>query len=348
MSVERFKVEEFLFTRLNKVKRKGSSGYRARCPFCGDSKRNPNIRRFHIDYFGKYDEWIYKCYNGGCGESGNIQSLVAYMKGIDWKEANDDLKDRSYDPQKWKARLDPKKNWMEEEDPLRTSLDIDLNHEAYFLKDKPETSEGKRYVDMLKKFHVDRKIPLRYNIAIAYAGKYSNRYIIPVFENKEMIYFQGRDISGASGNKYLNPDIVKERVILNLNEMDAQKPIVVAEGLLCGMSIEGNNGTSCLGSCPSDTFLDKIFHTHRKADIIIALDNPLIDDSGFECYAKFMRESIHAPRVRYFFMPNETHKDLNDVRIAEGWGFNLLDFIDKNSHSHFISSIKINQKHKYI
>jgi hypothetical protein len=233
--------------------------------------------------------------------------------------------------------------WVDEVDEDRTSLDIDLNSDVYFYNSTPEDTIGQRYVAKLRKFIVERKLPIRYNLAIAHRGRYRNRFIVPVFAGDEMTYFQGRAIYDDQLPKYLNPDVLKEQVVLNLELFDATKPIIIAEGLLCGMSVEGNQGTSCLGSYPNNVFMRNIFHRYPKADIIISLDNPLIDESGFECYRKFINESSYAPLVRYFFMPNETHKDLNDVRIAEGWDFNLLEFVDKNSHSFFKSSIKIKQ-----
>jgi hypothetical protein len=344
MAVERYKVEEFLYTHLSKVKRKGSSGYVARCPICGDSKKNPHLRRLHVDFYEKYGEWIYKCYNGGCDATGNIQSLYAHLVGCTWKEANIELTDQEYDAEKWKARLEPKKEFVDEEDEhLRTKLDIDLNDEVYFLHSKPEDRIGVRYVVALQQLYLQRLIPTRYNVCVCHKGKYKNRFIIPVFEKDEMIYFQGRDMTGEQKSKYMNPDVVKEQVVLNLNEFDPEKPIVVAEGLFCGMSVEGNQGTACLGSYPNDVFMGKIFHKYPTADIIIALDNPLIDESGFECYEKFIKESPYAKRVRYFFMPNNVDKDLNDVRVSKGWKFDMLKFIEENTISHFKASIKIQQ-----
>lgn len=342
--IERHKVEEFIYSYLTKVKRKPNGGYNARCPICGDSKKNPNMRRLHIDVYDKYNEWIYKCHNGGCPENtGNIQSLYAHVVGVTWKEANNELKDNEYDPEKWKQRLEPKKEWVDEVDEVRTSLDIDLNDEVYFYNSEPEDRIGKKYVEHLRKFLVERKLPLRYNIAIAHDGKYKNRFIVPVYNGDEMIYFQGRSIYKEQKPKYLNPDVLKEQIILNLNHFDEEKSIIVAEGLLCGMSVEGNQGTACLGSYPNDVFMGKIFHKYPKANVIVALDNPLIDESGFKCYQKFIEESSYAQRVRYFFMPNELHKDLNDVRIAEGWKFDLHKFVEENSYSFFKSSIKIQQ-----
>jgi hypothetical protein len=343
--IERHKVEEFIYSYLHKVKRKPNGGYNARCPVCGDSKKNPNMRRLHIDVYDKHNEWIYKCYNGGCPQpSGNIQSLYAHVCGVTWKEAHDEMRDREYDAKKIKARVtEPRKEWQDEVDEVRTNLDIDLNEEVYFHNSETDSRIGKRYMDVLRKFIVSRKIPLRYNIAVAHGGRYRNRLIIPVYEGDEMIYFQGRSIHDEQKPKYLNPDVLKEQIVLNLNLMDMELPIVVAEGLLCGMSVEGSQGTACLGSYPNDVFMRKIFHKYPKADVIIALDNPLTDESGYECYQKFIKKSPYAQKVRYFFMPNEVHKDLNDVRIAEGWKFNLLEFVDKNSHSFFKSSRKIQQ-----
>ena len=56
-----------------------------------------------------------------------------------------------------------------------------------------------------------------------------------------------------------------------------------------------------------------------KKGIIVALDNPIIDESGYENYVKVLEKSVHSKRLQYFFMPNDKYKDLNDVKINKTW-----------------------------
>jgi hypothetical protein len=341
MAVDQSEVESFIYSSLEKVKRNGVQSYVARCPICGDSKRNPYKRRLHIDYYSKYDEWIYTCYNGGCNESGNIQSLYMHLNNVDFKTANDVLTGRKYNSDKLKKKLDKDKTvYVDEVDPLTTTLDLDLSL-CYSVKDKPEGIQGKKYVDILTRFIVDRRIPTRYKPLICFEGKYENRIIIPVYEGNEMIYFQGRKIFDFMEPKYLNPDVVKESIILNRENFDKDKYIIVTEGLACAMNI-GNQGTSCLGATISDDFLRELYKYTNKG-VILALDNPLLDESGYKNYIKIIEGSSYAKKVKYFFMPGKKYKDINDLCVDNPVSFlpKTYDFIVENSVSYFKANFLI-------
>lgn len=337
---EQYLVEEFLYSSCNKVKR-NNGGYVMRCPICGDSKKNPNKRRCHVDYYSKYDEWIYTCYNGGCPEpSGNIQSLYSHVMGVSWKEANKALNETKYDANKIKQKLTKKEVFVDEEDETNNILDLDLN-DCLSLNQVPSGRIQQKYHKLLLKFFVDRYIPLRRNIMICHSGKYKNRFIIPVYENGEMIYFQGRSINNDIQPKYLNPDVIKENVVLNKESFDPEKFIIVSEGLIDAFMVEDDQGTTCLGASVSDEFLEKIVPLSRKG-VIIALDNPNLDESGFNNYKKLLEKSKYSKKLKYFFMPLDGIKDLNDLRLSDT-GMDVYNFIVNNSLSHFKSSIIMKQ-----
>ena len=337
---EQYLIEEFLYSNCNKVKRNGN-GYVLRCPVCGDSKKNPNKRRCHVDYYSKYDEWIYTCYNGGCPEpSGNIQSLYSHVMGVPWKEANKALSETKYDAEKIKSKLEKKTLFVDEEDEKNDTLDLDLN-DCLTLKQKPMGRIQEKYYRLLEQFYIDRYIPLRRNIMVCHSGKYKNRFIIPVYENGNLIYFQGRSINNDIQPKYFNPDVIKENIILNKEAFDTEKYIIISEGLIDAFMVEDDQGTTCLGASVSDEFLEKIMTFSRKG-IIIALDNPKLDESGYNNYKKIIEKSKFSKKLRYFFMPIEGVKDLNDFRLRDK-SVNVYDFIVENSLSHFKSSIIMKQ-----
>ena len=56
-----------LSVRLNKFQRKGDYLYQFRCPYCGDSKKNPNKARGF--FYRKEVDMIYKCHNCGIGRN---------------------------------------------------------------------------------------------------------------------------------------------------------------------------------------------------------------------------------------------------------------------------------------
>lgn len=334
--IEQYKVEEFLYGNLQKVKRSGG-GYVARCPICGDSKKNPNKRRLHVDYYGRYDEWIYTCYNGGCpNPSGNIQSLYAHVMGVTWKEANEELEDKKFKPERLIERLDDK-IFEDEVDPTG-ELDLELK-DCLSLSSKPDGRIQEKYLQLLKEFHVNRWIPTRRDIMVAHSGKYKNRFIIPVYENGQMVYFQGRGITDDVQPKYLNPDVIKENIILNINDFDPDKYIIVTEGLIDAFMVEYNQGTACIGASVSDNFLNKLMHKTGKG-VIISLDNPDLDESGLVNYMKLLEQSRHKHKLKFFFMNDDRYKDLNDLRIKNK-EMNVYEHIVENSEDFFSTYVKI-------
>lgn len=339
MAVERYLVEEFVYSSLQKPKRRGN-GWVARCPICGDSKKNPNMRRLNIDYYPRYDEFIYKCYNGGCPEnSGNIQSLYAHVYGCTWKEANEALgESKKYDSDELKEKLDGRKKFQDEEDESQGVLNLEMA-DCISLTDTPEGRIEKNYHTALKRFVVERRIPLRRGVMVAHRGRYQNRFILPVYEGGDLVYFQGRAMHDYMQPKYLNPVVIKENIVLNNEYFDQTKHIIICEGLIDAWMVEDNQGTSCLGASISEDFLGKVINSTAMS-VIVALDNPLIDESGFKNYEKLL-ESKYGKQIKYFFMPNDTDKDLNDVRKRNGNQFNIYDFVVKNSYNFFKTSMKM-------
>jgi len=339
--IEQYKVEEFVYSYLQKPKRRGK-GYIARCPICGDSQKHLNMRRLNIDYYSKYDEWIYKCYNGGCPENaGNIQSLYAHVMGCTWKEANIALgEEEKYDPDNLKEKLAGGKKYEDSVDEQGT-LDLDDN-DCIGLFDKPEGRIEHNYLKALQKFVVGRRIPTRRNVKVAVRGRYKNRFILPVTNNiGQMTYFQGRALNDDMLPKYLNPVVIKENIILNSHLFDPDRYIIVCEGQIDAWMVEYNQGTTCLGASISDVFIENVLPMSHKG-IICALDNPLLDKSGYENYQKLLEKSRYGRQIKYFFMPNEIDKDLNDVRVRNGNAFNIYDFVVENSYNSFKTSMKLN------
>jgi hypothetical protein len=141
--------------------------------------------------------------------------------------------------------------------------------------------------------------------------------------------------------KYLNPVVLKENIVLNGHLFDPDKYIIVCEGQIDAWMVEYDQGTTCLGASINDAFLANVSHMTRKG-VICALDNPKIDESGYENYKKLLEKSRYRNQVKYFFMPNEIDKDLNDVRMREGNSFNMYDFVVENSYNSFKTSMIMN------
>lgn len=302
----------------------------SRCPICGDSKKSKTKRRFHLRYESE-ERIYYHCFN--CHDTGSFLKLYAFVKGMSVKEAIKEL--RKFDPDKIKKALKTKKKERQEIKQQPQSQNFN-----YILNDcigVNSTKLGHRQVKLqqtLIEFKQNRKID--FPVFIAYKGRWKDRIIIPVIENSQIIYFQGRSISDELQPKYLNPTAEKEHVILNKEKFEKDKHIIITEGLLDAMSI-GFQGTACLGASITDDFITLLLKYSPK--IVIALDN---DTTGYVKLRKLLEESKYASQISFFLMP-ETYKyikDLNELKVKYSID-NLYSFIEDNIYASFMTKFKL-------
>jgi DNA primase len=285
-----------------KQSKKGTH-FLARCPLCGDSKKNPYKKRFNMDYNNGVPGW--NCFN--CDEHGNFYEIYSRILGISYEDAVDRLKNPAWGrgdkdkTEQIKQRLEKKKEVEEK---------TEYTHYNWIVADCEEPPE--RYENALRFFYESRKIPWSNKLYICYQGKYKNRIVIPVFdEDQNIVYFQARRIPGTNiVPKYDNPASPKEIIILNNSFFNPERHIVVTEGIIDAWMV-GDQGTTCLGKYISPEFLAKLFLKTTKG-VIVALDN---DDEGRKALAKFMKENKFAQKVKYFFHPPEyqSHDDINSI-----------------------------------
>lgn len=331
------RVEEILSEICESFVRKRNGGFNARCPICGDSKKSKRKRRLHIDWYQKYDSWVCTCYNGGCSfRSGNIYSLYAEARCMSFDDARKYIDQDTYDTEQIKKRLSKSHNDNQVELSGKTGT-LDLGKNDIIAHDAVVDDRiHKRYLKALKSFMTTRQI--NHPCFVAHDGKYKNRFIIPVYINDEMVYFQGRAISDITEPKYLNPEVDKSDIIMNSDKFDSSKYIIVTEGIIDAWMVENNQGTSVLGGYFDDDFIGKLFKMTDKG-VILCFDNPYIDNAGMETLTMFLKESDYKDKVKYFLPNRKDFKDLNDLRrIHEG---SIYNYILDNSFSSLNIRVKL-------
>jgi 5S rRNA maturation endonuclease (ribonuclease M5) len=109
--------------------------------------------------------------------------------------------------------------------------------------------------------------------------------------------------------KYLNPSVKKQSIILNRNNFDPNKSIVVTEGIMDAHMV-GPQGTSILGKELTQEFLD-IISQYTNKDIIVVMDN---DEDGLKKTHDYIEQFKN---VKYFIMPRKFNniKDLNQLAV---------------------------------
>lgn len=332
-------VNEFVYEHFEKVKTsKNGNHFLARCLFCGDSKKNPYKKRFNLDY--NNGNPIFQCFN--CSKSGSFLELYSEILCISIEDAKKEL--FGFDPDYLIQKLSKRK---------KDKIEKLIEYETYNYIINECASENKKidsllnenYINLLKKFREDRRIPKNYKIFYAYDGDYKGRIIIPIYDNnKDIIYFQARRVPGSNIlPKYKNPTLEKGNTIFNADKFDRNKSIIIFEGLLDAMML-GNQGTTCLGKFISDDFLSKVISKTNESTVV-AFDN---DGPGFESMIKFMKESKYNKRVLYFLMPKEYNNctDINECVVRNKLE-DTYKFIMDNSFSYISTYSLVHINHSW-
>lgn len=303
-----------------------------RCPLCGDSKTKPFAQRFHINYYPKYDTFMYKCHR--CGESNNVYMLYCELYSASYDDAKKFLNDTEYNPKQIKKRL--KQQIVIDKEEVETELDIDLMNDCYRIEDDANTRVGKRLIERLKDFVKERNVHDE-PFYIAHSGRYKSRIIIPIINHGILEYFQGRSLYDDVEPKYLNPVVEKEGILLHKDKFKSNESIIVTEGIIDGMTV-GSQGTCCLGAYISDDFIAELMK-YTNQHIIICLDN---DDAGREQLFKIANNSSYTSILKFFLMPYEYNhiKDINELHTTHDIS-DINEFIKMNSFSDFYVKTKL-------
>lgn len=311
-------------------RRKGNGiEFNARCPLCGDSKKSKSKKRFNLNFIDSNDiKW--HCFN--CDMSGGFYKLYSLIEGIDEKEAYKIF--NTYNEERIKEVLSPKRKKVKQN---KTEKQHNFNYilnDCVSVKDEKIGYLQKQYQDKLKSFIYYRKI--RMDVYAAYKGDYKGRFIIPIIEKGNIVYFQGRRIFDDMEPKYKNPAIEKGSIILNRYNFDKSKHIIITEGMLDADTV-GYQGTSIIGKNLSEEFLCKVkSYTHKK--VILVMDN---DNDGLD---KIEEYSNKYKDILYFVMPKQFDqcKDINDLVV---FGYinrdSVYDFIVDNSYKNIKARVKI-------
>lgn len=293
----------------------------ARCPICGDSKKSPIKKRFHLT-FRSPSEIIYHCFN--CNASGNFYKLYSFIKKIPISDAHKELRSLETVKETLTQKTSAAPTTMAHnhdpvyfDDVLKDCIDEHSYSSSFLIEN---------YRQALRKFRDERKLPKEMPLFFAFRGKYEKRIIIPIFdENNRVIYFQARSLKANPSRKYLNPPSPKNFVpYFHILE----DPVIITEGLIDARFL-GKHGTAFLGVSKLDDFID-ILKTKIK-QIIVAFDN---DAPGYKLLSKFLEESKHANFVKYFLFPKE-YKDINDLNKLKmiDETINIYNFVLENTHS---------------
>ena len=304
-------------SRLQKFKRVKSDLYNFRCPICGDSSRNKNKARGY--FYAVKNNTNFKCHN--CGSS---LSLNNFLKKID------PTLYKQYTLEKFKEGHTGK-NFVVDEPDFTFKKPIFKSKIVLPLCDEVESSRTylqKRRIDPRNFYYAEnfKAFCNTYKEVFANTTIDEPRIIIPLYQDKKLIGFQGRSL-GRSLNKYITVMLDEEAPkIYGLDTIDKKLPIYVVEGPFDSTFV--NNSVALCGS-------DGDVGCLEGSDLIFVYDN---EPRNKEIVRRIGNTIDRGGKV-IIWPTNIVEKDINDMVLT---GLNVMDVLESNIYSGLEAKIKFN------
>lgn len=169
-----------------------------------------------------------------------------------------------------------------------------------------------------------------WRLAFAVGGKYSQRLILPVYEEGSMVYFQGRSIRQGDRLRYLNPGasdgLDGRSYVFNLDVAARyiDQPLYICEGAFNAMTIGGNAVALFHKSLSDEQFSRICTKIPRNRKVVICFDHGAEADAG-EAGQKLKGAGFSVSVV----LP-PTESDYNDMYVAFGMS-GVRELISQNT-----------------
>jgi DNA primase len=185
----------------------------------------------------------------------------------------------------------------------KTNKEVKLPDEYKPMWIKSNSPIYKHALKYLKSRGVSQDDMIKYSIGYCEDGLYSNRIIIPSYDNEgKLNFFVGRDVFDSK-LKYRNSPTPKDIVGFELF-VNWEEPILLVEGALDAISTKINS-IPLFGKTIMNSLKRKILEKKVKT-LYVALDNDALKDS-MKIAEELMNEGIKVHMIKM------TEKDPNDI-----------------------------------
>ena len=302
----------------------------ARCPVCGDSRKNKHTKRLHL--YIKGDVTQVNCFNGDCAAHNKTPysflrdfypALLGQYKRENFGNTMERLANGETDVLKKFEK--PKE---EKKDPV---LVQDLSTFFTPILDKPEaleyvrsrgfTYDPERYGEWFYG-HQDLKIG-----DILY--KTSNSLVIPLYYKDQMYGFYSRNIVEKVFYTYMHDTNIGFK-IWNWFNIDKNQPVFIYEGIFDALAGGFPNSIASMGAKIPDERLKELKHP------VFVLDN---DKTGFVNSINYAKQG-HSVYVQPDTYPE---KDMNSL-MQEHPDINCVDLIQENIFSGISAEVRLKTK----
>lgn len=206
---------------------------------------------------------------------------------------------------------------------------ITLPKEFKPISVKNNSLERRRALIYLKNRGFNAIDIFRYNIGYADSGEYSDRIIIPSYNDiGKLNYFVTRSYYDIQ-MKYKNPAAAKTELIIFELFINFNYPIVLTEGVFDAIAIK-INAIPLLGKYLSNRLLNKLYK--HKPKVYICLD-PDAKEQAVDIHTRLINEGLESYIVD---LPNNT--DPAELGTNKVWKY--INASENNADSGFLTKIK--------
>lgn len=332
---ERALINELSFE-LEKFEEKTPAKFNARCPICGDSKKNKSKKRFWI--LEKNGNFFVHCFN--CGYSTSLRIFAKkYFPTIFNKFAIDSYKEGN------NPFLDYKKKPLKDSE---TKINSDIiksllihsskNDEIVkYLDSRKISKEKQKSIFYMKDFS---EISKRFSKFKDSKFKKEERIVLPIYNSDgDIVAIVSRGFK-KNTLRYINLKFVEDVVIFGLYDSEGNlainlnKPVCVVEGPIDSLFID-----NCLAASTSDLLLVKdslVGLFPCKIDYIFIPDNDRRNKEIIDVYKKIVKNGENV----VVYPENIKEKDINDMVKHD---IDILSVISKNTFNGLRATVEINR-----
>ena len=304
-------------SRLQKFKKVKADLYNFRCPICGDSQKHKNKARGY--FYVVKNNTNYKCHN--CGAS---LSLNNFLKTLDTTLYKQYTLEKFKEGHTGKNFVVDEPNFVFKKPVFKSKIILPLCTEV----ESSRTYLQKRRVDPRKFYYAEnfKEFCNTYKEVFTDTTVDEPRIIIPLYQEKKLIGFQGRSL-GPSLTKYITVMLDEEAPkIYGLDTIDKRLPIYVVEGPFDSTFIDNS-----VALCGSDGDLGYL----KGSDLVLVYDN---EPRNREIVSRIGR-CIERNQKVVIWPSNIIEKDINDMVLA---GHDVMSMIKLNTYSGLEAKVKFN------
>lgn len=302
----------------------------ARCPVCGDSKKNKRMKRLHLYNKGTADTDFVSCFNGDCAAQN--KTVYSFLRDF-YPSLLNQYKKETFGNTLSKlasGNTEDVFGQFKKEEKKDEVLVHDLTPYLRDIKDVPEALqylEGRGYSydenDFGKWYYGYQDLQIG---EVLY--KITGAIVIPLYYEGEMYGFYSRSIRDKTFYTYMNDANIGYKV-WNWFNVDKDEPVYIYEGIFDAIAGGLKNSIALMGAKLPDDRLKQI----NKA--VFVLDN---DKTG-------MVNSIgYAKKGHLVYIQPEKYKekDMNELKL--NCGFDVSDIIKSNLFSGISAEVRIKTK----